>query len=95
MEVFRSLNIGKSRKIQEISRLLEDLADTDTTVLITGESGTGKELFARAVHYESIRSAKPLVTVNSSSPTPPTKRKVYTYGKLLFYKFVEQVEQIS
>jgi len=36
-------------------------------VLITGESGTGKELVARAIHYESIRSAKPLVTVNCSA----------------------------
>ncbi len=59
--------IGKSREMQEIFRLLEDLADTDTTVLITGESGTGKELVARALHYESIRAAKPLVTVNCSA----------------------------
>jgi transcriptional regulator with PAS, ATPase and Fis domain len=59
--------IGKSRKMQEIFRLFEDLADTDTTVLITGESGTGKELVARALHYESIRAAKPLVTVNCSA----------------------------
>jgi transcriptional regulator with PAS, ATPase and Fis domain len=53
--------------MQEIFRLFEDLADTDTTVLITGESGTGKELVARALHYESIRAAKPLVTVNCSA----------------------------
>ena len=59
--------IGKSRKIREIYRLLEDLADTDTTALITGESGTGKELVARALHYESIRAQEPLVTVNCSA----------------------------
>lgn len=59
--------IGKSLKMQEIFRLLEDLADTDTTVLIAGESGTGKELVARALHYESIHASKPLVTVNCSA----------------------------
>ncbi len=59
--------IGKSRKMQEIYRLLENLADTDTTVLITGESGTGKELIGRALHYSGIRSSQPLVIVNCSA----------------------------
>jgi transcriptional regulator with PAS, ATPase and Fis domain len=59
--------IGKSSKMQEIYRLLEDLADTDTTVLITGESGTGKELVGRALHYSGIRALKPLITVNCSA----------------------------
>lgn len=59
--------IGKNRKMQDIYRLLEDLADTDTTVLITGESGTGKELVAKALHYEGVRVAKPLITVNCSA----------------------------
>ncbi|MGA1870729.1 MAG: sigma-54 dependent transcriptional regulator [bacterium] len=56
--------IGKSRKMQDIYRLLEDLVDTQTTVLITGESGTGKELAARALHYKGLRASKPLVSVN-------------------------------
>ena len=59
--------IGKSDKMQKVYRLIEDLADTDTTVLITGESGTGKELIARALHYEGIRAAKPLVNINCSA----------------------------
>jgi PAS domain S-box-containing protein len=59
--------IGKCGTMQKIYRLLEDLADTDTTVLITGESGTGKELVAKALHYGSIRSSQPLVTVNCSA----------------------------
>ena len=59
--------IGKNHNMQEIYGLLENLADTETTVLITGESGTGKELVAKALHYESIRSTKPLVTVNCSA----------------------------
>ena len=46
--------IGKSRPMQDVYNLLGDLADTETTVLITGESGTGKELAARALHYEGV-----------------------------------------
>ena len=59
--------IGKSPRMQKIYNLLEDLADTNTTVLITGESGTGKELLANALHYSSRRSAGPLVKVNCSA----------------------------
>ncbi len=61
--------IGKSGKMQEIYRLLENLADTETTVLITGESGTGKELVAKALHYEGARVGNPLITVNCSALT--------------------------
>ncbi len=59
--------IGKSRKMQEIYRLIEDLSHTDTTVLITGESGTGKELIARALHHSGPRAFKPMITVNCSA----------------------------
>ena len=59
--------IGKSGKMQDIYALLEDLADSDTTVLINGESGTGKELVANALHYGGIRSQKPFVKVNCSA----------------------------
>ena len=59
--------IGKSKKMQEIYRLIEDLTDTETTVLITGERGTGKELVAEALHYRGIRSGRPLVKVNCSA----------------------------
>ncbi|MBN1662122.1 MAG: sigma 54-interacting transcriptional regulator [Deltaproteobacteria bacterium] len=61
--------IGKSKRMQDIYNLLEDLADLDTTVLITGESGTGKELIARALHYGGQRAFKPFVTVNCSALT--------------------------
>ncbi len=63
---FQSI-IGKSNKMQEIYSLLENLADTDTTVLITGSSGTGKELVARAIHYSGIRSKNPMITINCSA----------------------------
>lgn len=59
--------IGKSRKMQVVYQLLEDLADFETTVLITGESGTGKELVARALHHTGSRVFKPFVSVNCSA----------------------------
>jgi PAS domain S-box-containing protein len=63
---FQSI-IGRSKKMQDIYRLLEDLANLETTVLITGESGTGKELVARALHYSGERAFQPFVTVNCSA----------------------------
>ena len=60
--------VGKSHKMQELFRLLDELMNTDTTVLITGETGTGKELVAKALHYGGARAAAgPLVTVNCSA----------------------------
>ncbi|MCG6911094.1 MAG: sigma 54-interacting transcriptional regulator [Deltaproteobacteria bacterium] len=59
--------IGKNRRMQEIYKLLEDLADLETTVLVTGESGTGKELVAKALHNGGNRAFKPFVTVNCSA----------------------------
>ena len=61
--------IGRSNRMQAIYGLLEDLANLETTVLITGESGTGKELVARALHYSGRRAFKPLVVVNCSALT--------------------------
>jgi two-component system response regulator HydG len=59
--------VGKSHEMQRIFRLHDELMNTDTTVLITGDTGTGKELVAKALHYGSLRAAKPLVTVNCSA----------------------------
>lgn len=59
--------IGKSKKMQDIYKLLEDLANLGTTVLFTGESGTGKELMAKALHYSGKRAAKAFITVNCSA----------------------------
>ncbi len=56
--------VGKSPAIQKVFELIEKVADTDSTVLITGASGTGKELVARAIHYNSSRRKKPMVTIN-------------------------------
>jgi two-component system, NtrC family, response regulator HydG len=59
--------VGKSHQMQSIFHLLDELINTDTTVLITGETGTGKELIAKALHYGGVRATKPMVTVNCSA----------------------------
>jgi two-component system response regulator HydG len=59
--------LGKSHQMQGIFRLMTELMNTDTTVLITGETGTGKELVARALHYGGLRATSPLVIVNCSA----------------------------
>ena len=56
--------IGKSTSLGRTLAVVEKVADTESTVLITGESGTGKELVARALHYNSRRCERMLVTVN-------------------------------
>ncbi|MCH2187683.1 sigma-54 dependent transcriptional regulator, partial [Myxococcota bacterium] len=56
--------VGQSGPLMHLLSLVEKVADTDSTVLICGESGTGKELIARALHYNSRRADRPLVTVN-------------------------------
>ena len=56
--------IGASAPMQEVYRLIEDLAPVDSTVLIEGETGAGKELVARALHRRGRRSAGPFVAVN-------------------------------
>ncbi len=63
LELFRSL-VGNSRGILEVHKLIEQVADTDATVLILGESGTGKEVVARNLHYHSSRRDKPFVPIN-------------------------------
>jgi two-component system NtrC family response regulator len=59
--------IGKSRAIQQVRELIQKVAATKATVLVTGESGTGKELVARALHAQSPRRDKPMISVNCSA----------------------------
>src|SRR4030043_1673514 len=56
--------VGKSKKMQEIYRIITKVAMTDSTVLINGQSGTGKELIARAIHFNSPRRDKQFVPVD-------------------------------
>jgi DNA-binding NtrC family response regulator len=59
--------VGRHPKLAAAFRLLEKVATTESTVLLTGESGTGKELFARALHGLSHRSAGPFVAINCAA----------------------------
>ncbi|NLI83654.1 MAG: sigma 54-interacting transcriptional regulator [Deltaproteobacteria bacterium] len=59
--------IGRSKVMQEVLRAIDQVADTNTTVLIHGETGTGKELVAAAIHENSSRSRGPLVQVNCAA----------------------------
>jgi len=61
--LFRSL-VGKSRQIQNVRHLIEQVAPTEANVLILGESGTGKEVIARNVHYLSKRNENTFIPVN-------------------------------
>src|SRR6478736_8350897 len=65
--VDRGAIVGRSDIMQEVFRLVEQVAPARSTVLITGESGTGKELIAKAIHEASTRAGRPFVTVNSSN----------------------------
>ena len=59
--------IGKSKVMKDIYSLIEKIATTDSTVLITGESGTGKELAARAIHFQGRRRANQFVSINCAA----------------------------
>jgi DNA-binding NtrC family response regulator len=59
--------IGNSIRLQDVYRLMEKVADTDSTILILGESGTGKELVARALHFNSRRQLAPFIPINCSA----------------------------
>ena len=59
--------VGRSEPMQEVFRLVSQVAPSRSTVLITGESGSGKELIAKAIHAHSPRADKPFIPVNSGS----------------------------
>jgi DNA-binding NtrC family response regulator len=59
--------LGESPDMRKIVDVVQQVAPTDITVLITGESGVGKEIIAKAIHAASQRSKKPLITVNSGA----------------------------
>jgi DNA-binding NtrC family response regulator len=59
--------VGESPPILEVLRIIEKVADTDSTVLVQGESGTGKELVARALHQNSSRREEEMVVVNCAA----------------------------
>jgi len=56
--------VGRSEKMLDVFKLIEQIARTDSTVLVTGESGTGKEWVARAIHFYSLKRDRPFVALN-------------------------------
>ena len=56
--------VGRSPSIRKVYEMIQTVAETDSSVLITGKSGTGKELVARSLHFKSKRQGKPFVAVN-------------------------------
>ncbi len=56
--------VGRSPSIRKVYEMIQTVAETDSSVLITGKSGTGKELVARSLHFKSKRQDKPFVAVN-------------------------------
>jgi nitrogen regulation protein NR(I) len=77
--------IGSAPGIAEMYAVLERVADTPTTVLVTGESGTGKELVARALHDHSSRKDKPFIKVNCAAiPKELIESELFGYERGAF-----------
>jgi two-component system, NtrC family, response regulator AtoC len=77
--------IGQSASIMDLYAVLDRVADTPTTVLITGESGTGKELVARALHESSSRSDKSFIKVNCAAiPKDLMESELFGYERGAF-----------
>jgi formate hydrogenlyase transcriptional activator len=72
--------VAKSAAMKQVLAMVEQVAPTDSTVLLTGETGTGKEVIAREIHNLSNRKARPLVTVNCAS-LPPTLIESELFGR--------------
>ena len=72
--------VGQSVAMKKVLAQAEQVAKTDSTVLLLGETGTGKDLLARAIHSMSLRKDRPLVTVNCAS-LPPTLIESELFGR--------------
>src|SRR5438552_8991384 len=83
--------VGKSKKMQEIFALVERVAPTTASILITGESGTGKEVVARTLHDLSARKAKPFVAINCSAiPETLIESEIFGHEKGAFTGALER-----
>ncbi len=77
--------VGDSAPIRQIYAIIEKVADTPSTVLITGESGTGKELIARALHENSLRHSGPFIKINCAAiPETLMESELFGYEKGAF-----------
>lgn len=83
--------VGSSRSMQEIFRLVEMVAPSTASVLITGESGTGKEMVARTIHELSPRRNKPFVAINCSAiPETLMESEIFGHEKGAFTGALER-----
>src|SRR5512138_74450 len=74
--------IGKSKKMQELFELIENVAASDANILIQGENGTGKELIANAIHYNSKRARGPFIKINCAAiPKDLIESELFGYRK--------------
>jgi two-component system, NtrC family, response regulator AtoC len=81
----RAALVGDSPAMQEVLRIIDRVADTPSTVLITGESGTGKELVATALHEGSSRRNKPLIRINCAAiPKDLMESELFGYERGAF-----------
>jgi nitrogen regulation protein NR(I) len=77
--------IGKSKVMQEVYKLIGQVAESDVTVLIRGESGTGKELVARAIYQHSRRKDRPFLAINCAAiPETLLESELFGYEKGAF-----------
>jgi DNA-binding NtrC family response regulator len=83
--------IGKSKEMENIFKMVRQIADSRSTVLVMGESGTGKELIARAIHYYGNRKNFPFVTINCAAiPETLIESELFGHEKGAFTNAIER-----
>jgi DNA-binding NtrC family response regulator len=83
--------IGKSKTMENIFKVVRQIADSKSTVLIMGESGTGKELISRAIHYNSNRKNFPFVTINCAAiPETLIESELFGHERGAFTNAIEK-----
>lgn len=85
--------IGKSKLMTDLLKMVEKIAKTDSTILITGESGTGKDLIAREIHWKSPRASYPFVSINCGAmPETLLESELFGHKRGSFTGAVEDKE---